>query len=342
MTNRSFDDVVRKTMEQKIPLTAHLTVTQQCDLNCSHCYLPASRSRDSLPLDEFNDILGQLKEAGTLFITLSGGECMVHPDFLAMAALVRSHGLALRIYSNGNRIDHETARHLAGLHPMEIDISVYGADAGSHDAITRIPGSFEKAIQAIRDLVALGVRVQIKAPIMHDNFDQCGGIRDLAESLGAGLHSSPYLYPPQGDQALCDALTCSGSELNSVFEVLEPGGPAEAEPPSPEAAGLCGAGNNYVAIGADANVYPCPMFNQAVGNLRKKRFADIWREAPLFGSLRALSPGDLVQCRRCEVYSLCNRCVAAVHAATGTLDCPDEQACRIAHVRSARGKGIGR
>jgi len=74
MSSQSFDDVVRNAMAAAIPLTAHVMVTERCDLNCRHCYLPAHRRKDSLTLTEFDDILGQLREAGTLFITLSGGE----------------------------------------------------------------------------------------------------------------------------------------------------------------------------------------------------------------------------------------------------------------------------
>lgn len=333
MTSHSFDDVVRTAMAGAIPLTAHVMVTEQCDLKCRHCYLPSRRQRDSLSLDEFDDILGQLREAGTLFITLSGGECLLHPDFFAMARLVRDHGLALRVYTNGHGIDRETAHRLAGLHPVEVDVSLYGADAGTHDDITGVPGSFDRAVRAIRHLVGLGVRTQVKAPLMRANFDQCEGLQDLARSLEAGFHASPYLYPPQGDQARCDAMTCSGVELEDVFAVLEPGGPEVPATRSTEAAGLCGAGNNYVAIGPDASVYPCPMFHESVGNLREQRFKDIWKGARLLVDLRTLTPGDLVDCRDCADRHLCNRCIAAVHAATRTLDRPDEQACRIARIR---------
>ncbi|NOZ02075.1 MAG: radical SAM protein [Deltaproteobacteria bacterium] len=349
MKEPSFNDIIQNAMEKSIPLTAHVTLTQRCDLNCTHCYLPSRRSGEDLGVEEFDDILGQLREAGTLFITLSGGECLVHPDFFRMAALVRKHDLALRVYTNGNRLDERAARRIAQLHPMEVDVSLYGATAAVHDAVTRVAGSFDRAVRAIRNLVGFGVRVRIKAPIMRVNFDQIEELKDMAGSLGADLQASPYIYPPQGDAARCDTISCGGPELARVFEVLDPEGPPPPETASlgggetggaderdSDARGLCGAGNNFVAIGFDGSVYPCPMFTRPVGNLRDERFEDIWRNAALLKTLRGLSRGDLDGCRTCEVRDLCVRCVASAFEATDSLYEPDPRACVIARARGAR------
>ncbi|HXU61576.1 MAG TPA: hypothetical protein VN962_07750, partial [Polyangia bacterium] len=66
-----------------VPLNVSLELTLRCNIRCLHCYNfdrdtrgPAcgdGHEAPELSLDEIHRVLGELREAGTLFLSLTGG-----------------------------------------------------------------------------------------------------------------------------------------------------------------------------------------------------------------------------------------------------------------------------
>ncbi len=64
-------------------------------------------------------------------------------------------------------------------------MSLDGADADTHEWVRGVEGSFDAALQGIRNLVAAGIRPQVIMTLMRKNVDQIEAVVRLAESLGA-------------------------------------------------------------------------------------------------------------------------------------------------------------
>ena len=62
--------------------------------------------------------------------------------------------------------EEEGAQRLRGLDVDTIQISIYSHRAEVHDAITKLPHSFERSVKAIRFLIAQGLRVTIANVLM--------------------------------------------------------------------------------------------------------------------------------------------------------------------------------
>ena len=123
-----------------------------------------------------------------LYCTLTGGEAMCHKDFFKIAREVTRKGMALRIYSNGYLLaDKKMVRRIKELHPTEVEISIHGARAESHEGLTKIRGSFAKTVKALENLVEAGIRVNLKCPITRLNQDELFEIKALAERLGLSV-----------------------------------------------------------------------------------------------------------------------------------------------------------
>ncbi len=338
------DRLMRKTMKKAIPLSAHIMVTDRCNERCTHCYLPGQSKKKILALANYQKIFTQLRQAGTLLLTLSGGEPLLHPEFFAIAAQARKDAFAIRIYTNGLLINEQNTRKIRDLHPIEVCLSLYAAHASAHDSITQVPGSFQKTTSAAQTLAQAGVPVKLKTPVMHGNFKDLPQIRSLAQQIGAELQESPYLYPPGSNCANASQLCLSKENLLDFFST-KPDSHGKFRLQRDRTMDVnqhpCGAANNYVAIGCDGNVFPCPMFEQPVGNLLEESFLTIWNQAPLLQELRSLSWGDIDACLDCKLYSYCQRCVASVFASTGGLTAADQQACKIAEAcAQSAGKNV--
>jgi len=71
-------DLLTRLTEQagvrKVPLEVLLEVTHRCNLPCVHCYLPDHLDHGELTFAELEGLFDDLAAAGTLFLTMTGGE----------------------------------------------------------------------------------------------------------------------------------------------------------------------------------------------------------------------------------------------------------------------------
>src|SRR5579871_5774858 len=125
-----FDGVLRAAFERCVPLYTTFEITQKCNLRCAHCYnfdreRPYGRSAEELSDGEILRILGELQEAGCLFLSLTGGEPLAHPrldDFIRRA---RSLGMKVTLKSNGTLLTDERVAALREAGTNAIDLSLY-------------------------------------------------------------------------------------------------------------------------------------------------------------------------------------------------------------------------
>jgi|SRR5271166_5848455 len=78
----------------------------------------------------------------------------------------------------------------------------------------------------------------------------------------------------------------------------------------------CLAGTGVCFISFEGEVFPCGYLPVIAGDLRRQKFADIWRDAEVFNALR--DTGNLKgKCGCCEFRNVCMGCRARAFAATG-------------------------
>ena len=76
-------------VERAQPLSASLELTYRCNWRCVFCYNPRHHDRRGLSGAEWVGVLDELRALGTLYVALTGGEPLTHPEFSAIARGVR-------------------------------------------------------------------------------------------------------------------------------------------------------------------------------------------------------------------------------------------------------------
>jgi len=173
------DDMSLRALHLGIPFSAHVDVTYRCNERCIHCYLDHD-DHGEMTTAEIKDVLRQLAEAGSFFLTFSGGEVFLRRDFFELLEYARSLMFNVRIKTNGIMIRDGEAERLLQLGIEQVQISVYSHRAEIHDAITKVPGSFKRTIEAIRFLKSKGLRVLIANILMTANTGDQNGVHRLA------------------------------------------------------------------------------------------------------------------------------------------------------------------
>ena len=157
MTDGDLTTWHRRALAAEVPISATLELTHRCNLKCAFCCNRRIDDERPLRLEEWLEVISELRRLGTLFVTLTGGEPLAHPRFFEIAGAVLERHMALRLLTNGTLIDTGTAEKIAGLHPLSVELSLHGAAARTHDAATGVPGSFEAMWRAVDLLERLGV-----------------------------------------------------------------------------------------------------------------------------------------------------------------------------------------
>jgi MoaA/NifB/PqqE/SkfB family radical SAM enzyme len=296
-----YDRLVRRASAAHVPLSVLFEVTHRCNLGCEHCYLtegPVGRprpTRDELTLDEIRRVLGELASAGTLFLTLTGGEVFLRRDFLDIVAAARDLGFSVTVFTTGTLLTPRTAEALAALHPLSVEISVYSARAEVHDRVTRIPGSHARSLAALRCLRDHGVTILIKSPLMSITSGEYRDLLALADDLGAGCGFDPMLVPRRDGNRAPLALAPSRQDLRDFFSdpvlAREWAQPVPCVPERGEE--LCGSARRTCMISPYGEVFACAVHPLPAGTLRERSFQEIWHHAPLLQEIRSKTAADL-------------------------------------------------
>jgi radical SAM protein with 4Fe4S-binding SPASM domain len=70
----------------------------------------------------------------------------------------------------------------------------------------------------------------------------------------------------------------------------------------------CSAGHTAAYITPYGDVFPCVQFPLPTGNLRQKRFLDIWQNSAELHDVRSIRAKDLPVCSTCSHVGSCTRC----------------------------------
>jgi len=297
-----------------VPLGVHLDVTYRCNERCVHCYLEHD-DHGEMTTTEIKDVLDQLADAGTFFLTLSGGEVLMRRDFFEILEYARRLLFNVRIKTNGVMIGKAEARRMRQLGVEQVQISIYSRHPEIHDSITKLPGSLQRSIAAIRFLKSQGLKVAIANVLMTSNLGEHAGVQALAAELGATYTLDPTITPKiDGDTSIL-RFRIPGLELDNVFHDKNLVGNVEefcAPPPLPGDDVLdglpCSAGHTAAYITPYGDVFPCVQFPLPSGNLRRQRFISIWRDSPQLNDVRSIRARDLPVCSTCSHVGTCTRC----------------------------------
>jgi radical SAM protein with 4Fe4S-binding SPASM domain len=313
------------------PVYAVWEVTLACDLACRHCGSRAGRARqDELSTAEALDVVDQLADLGVLEVSLIGGEAYLRDDFNLLVQRIRARGMTPLLTTGGRGITAERARAARDAGLASASVSIDGAE-GTHDRLRGVPGSYAKALEAMRHFRDAGVRVSANTQINRLSLPELPFVFETIRDRGA--HSwQIQLTVPMGRAADEPDVILQPFDLLALFPMLDelqdrcraarimlwPGnnigyfGPHETKLRGTMPRGhmaSCGAGRSGLGIESDGTVKGCPSLSTetwAGGNLRDARLVDIWERAAPLRYTRDRTALDLWGfCRTCYYAETC-------------------------------------
>ena len=344
------------------------TITGKCNLNCRHCFMAA----DNTPLmtefswDQALNLLDGIEKTGIQTISLTGGEPMIHPNFIDIVKECSKRKIRINeIITNGTFITEEILDIFISLNCFPLfKVSFDGLN--HHDWMRGLKGIEDKTIKIVKLLHEKGFRVRIQMNLHKGNvdtaldtlimFDKMGVeelrlIRtteaprwqengkdlclDLEDYYNISLKiTKDYIATnPQMSIDIWMFLLFWPKEKKYHLRTVE-GGVDKYRDSFP----VCGGNRGMVAIIANGNIVPCNQMSGrleqdgiSMGNVHVTPLSQLLREGIYLDNV-TYTVGQLrennIECQNCEYWKLCmGGCRACAYALTDNMMGYDPSKC---------------
>ena len=273
-------------------------------------------------------------------VIFTGGDPLIRDDLEELVSTARSLGLrSSAAPAVTPLLTEERMRSLRAAGLSGISISLDGSPS-THEWVRRSPGHFAATLDAVRTATSVGLKVQLNSLIFRGNVEEVPDVLAIARSLGVDTLEFFYLVKVGRAADGMDELTPAEYEDVSKFLVdatsycftvrtvegpfirrIAAGGGIRVgslynllvdrarrllgEPPCQRSLRVTNTrdGKGIVFVAYNGDVYPSGFLPVPQGNVRRSRLVDIYRNNPLFRSIRAAEFSG--RCGSCEYRDIC-------------------------------------
>lgn len=332
---------------ERIPVNATLELTYRCENRCVHCYcnLPVNDKTaitSELTFHEIEELLGRLRDMGTLWLLVTGGDPLVRKDFKDVYLLAKKNGFLVSLFTNGLLIDEEIADFIASYPPFVVEITMYGATEETYEKVTRLKGSYKRYWKGLNLLLERGVKLKLKTMALSINKHEIGEMAKIAKDLGCHFRFDPMLHKRIDKLRTSDPVSYRLSPAEIVkLDKAFPERMADfeefcdrmtGEPVPTDRLITCGAGRSSLHIMPDGTVLPCSMLLQFGWSVRQYPIEDIWRQK-IKRVLDKKREFD-IKCSKCKLQNLCGQCPGWSYVEYGDLRREVKYLCEVARARA--------
>ena len=332
----------------RAPFIVIWETTRACALACVHCRAEAIPRRDprELTTEEARGVIDAVRRFGDPppLLVLTGGDPLRRPDTAELVRHGTERGLSVSLTPSATgAATAERLRALRDAGLARLAVSLDGATPEAHDAFRRVLGSHRHTLRILDSARALGIPLQINTTVCRQTLGELPELARQVAAYGVALWALFFLIPvgrAQVEQALtADAIervlewaadlrlpfpikTTEAPHYHRVLAMRRADRPLAATSEAPVARSIGRApravtdGNGFVFVDHVGTVCPSGFLPLPAGNVRTDDLVEIYREHPLFRTLR--DPAALRgRCGVCEYRDRCGGSRARAYAATG-------------------------
>ena len=275
---------------------AWIELTNICNLRCIHCYNEhAQCSKVHLSFEDFKWVVDQLCSIGIEKIQLIGGEPFLinNEELFKMMDYLSSRVKGFELFTNGTVATEDDWKMIKERYPnVSVATSLHSYLKDEHEKVTQVKDSYNKTVKTLRLLNDLNIPHRFVGTyiaginISEDNKIGKPSRRDYVRLSGRaslGLYNDELLKK----RLISEKTLHSGDIRKTLKSIYEEN-----------------CFSTHLYIGADMNVYPCPMEKRIChGNLKGNHIQDILKSQILH-----FTKNEVEGCKDCEYRYICRDC----------------------------------
>ncbi len=211
--SRISDQIQMRAIQQRRPLSCTMELTYRCNFRCRMCYIrmtdeqaaPYGRLRT---VEEWLDMARQMRDAGVLYLTLTGGECTTYPGFEQLYEQLMKMGFRISVMTNAGAYTDSIREVFRRFPPANVGITLYGGSNETYAAVTGDPRGLDRVVENIRFFQSIQVPVGLNFTMIRRNMLDYPQIGKLCQELGLPYTLITDITGHRHDTSLSDALIC--------------------------------------------------------------------------------------------------------------------------------------
>lgn len=329
------------------PLQVTWEMTRACEWKAASKRAAARspRQRERFSSAEAFHLIEEVAGMHVPLLALTGGDPLQRADLFPIVefAAARSLRTSLTLLPTP-LLNSAVINELKTCGLMRVAFWLHGSTAGLHDCYCGIPGLYRKTLDMIGACLEAQLPVQINTTLRRRNFHDMHPMIELLMRLDVDVWNVFFFVPPsreearemlgaeENEQAFAKLYAASG-QLRLQIKTTEGqhyqryvlqqrardrrGRIAEADVMTCAPKGV-NEGKGFVFVDHAGEVFPSRFLPLPAGNVTRQRLSDVYRESPLFVSLRESSRLK-GKCGRCPARDICGGSRARAYAMTGDL-----------------------
>jgi len=344
------EKISRQAELRGIPISGIFELTARCNLTCKMCYV-RRRAGDKAAMsgersvEEWVQLAKEARNAGMLYVLLTGGEVFIRGDFREIYEEISMMGLVPTIYTNATLITPEVVTWIKQIPPASIEVTLYGSSPTTYQKVCGSADSYNKTINGIDSLLDAGINLKLKTTVIPDNKRDYEKLVKFAAERKLILHFCFYIsrrrtsywkayeIPRLKPKQLSDYLYKASDDFRSLQEI-------EINDQQPDMDGnnindekteklgpfRCSAGKRDFWITWDGKMTPCGLMSDPHTFPFEDGFQHAWEEL----RQKMYSIPVCESCETCSLRKYCLTCPARLRNETGYYNQPSEYLCNFA------------
>ena len=334
----SFDEVLTyASRKSRYLLRVLLELSPVCNFSCPFCYVRKSsqemleEGKSILRFSYWKGVLDELFEMGVLYVGFTGGECMLHPDFIEIYEYAAKKGFFIYLISNGSCLTEGILDSLKKYPPINISVTVYG---GSEETYQRICGKGEYYNRVKANLQRLSkahIPFSVQMTVSRDNVNDVSEVFKLCRHLDVRFGCANTLISCERcTEEIQEANRVSDEEYRDMMRLLHhidnkgvTPSPMPVAPKTNLSGITCSAGRSSAFINHEGMMLLCVSYQEMRISTLEHTVYDCWREI-----VKAADQIPRIEeCNGCIHGARCVQCFGAHYYDTGNYTTPSPNLC---------------
>lgn len=305
MALQILNKIVLNAKKKRIPLFTTIEIISNCNFRCPHCYI--SNRNSKLTFDQFKNDLISIKKMGGIFLTITGGEPLLHSDFIKMYKFAHTLGFSISVYTNGSLINEKHIQLFQKYKPRYIDITLYGMSESVYKKFTNMENCLKKIKSNIESLKKNNINFRLKTTIIKENIKDYNLIQEYCKENSKFFRSDSGILPKLDGNFEsvehkiddCNSIELQNSKMN--YEKLSKINKIKKN----NKMFSCDAGLISFMIDSDNYAKLCNFATFSKISLEENSLEKVWKE---YQKIINKEIDTKNKCNKCKYRSFCTNC----------------------------------